>query len=433
MSLPRGFGSLSGRRVFGFNDPRRFSGPGRPGGHLGLRLLLGCGLLAAASLSAVPSRWQLDGDQGGPTQAQINAAENQVRQQQAALGAEQGKLSAADTMLGRLQTQAEVLTERYDQVQVNEQRAASAYQVTEARLSQARRQEDASQSALAGLAAEEFESGGGFDSLTAMLGDASGPQAYMNQVGLGQVLAQSGTDTLAANQANDAVARVFQTQARELLTAQRADLRAANDLKLAIQAAVARQTAFVASAKDRRNSLAGELASAQAHESALQAARQAALAAQAAAAAAAAAAAGGQGSTQVPPWAWGSGATANQGDIAANWALSQLGKPYQWGGTGPGSYDCSGLTMDAWARAGVQLLHYTGYQWEEGPHVPLNELQRGDLLFYATNTSDPDTIHHVGIYIGDGMMVDAPYTGAFVRIDSIYQPGGLIGAIRPAG
>jgi len=427
LSLPRGFGSLSGRRVFGFNDPRRFSGPGRPGGHLGLRLLLGCGLLAAASLSAVPSRWQLDGDQGGPTQAQINAAENQVRQQQAALGAEQGKLSAADTTLGRLQTQAEVLTQRYDEVQVDEQRAASAYQVTEARLSQARRQEDVSQSALAGLAAEEFESGGGFDPLTAMLGDASGPQAYLNQVGLGQVLAQSGTDTLAANQANDAVAKVFQTQARDLLTAQQADLRAANDLKLAIRAAVARQTAFVASTKDRRNSLAAELASAQAHESALQAARQAA------AAAAAAAAAGGQGSTQVPPWAWGSGATANQGDIAANWALSQLGKPYQWGGTGPGSYDCSGLTMDAWARAGVQLLHYTGYQWEEGPHVPLNELQRGDLLFYATNTSDPDTIHHVGIYIGDGMMVDAPYTGAFVRIDSIYQPGGLIGAIRPAG
>jgi septal ring factor EnvC (AmiA/AmiB activator) len=253
-------------------------------------MLLGCGLLAAVSLPAAPPRWQLDGSPAPPTQAQINAAENQVRQQQAALGAEQGKLSAADSMLGRLRTQAEVLTDRYDQVQVNEQRAASAYQVTEVRLSQARRQEDASQSALAGLAAEEFESGGGFDPLTAMLGDASGPQAYLNQVGLGQVLAQSGTDTLAANQANDAVAKVFQTQARELLTAQRADLRAANDLKLAIQAAVARQTAFVASTKDRRNSLAGELASAQAHESALQAARQAALAEAAAAQAAAAAA-----------------------------------------------------------------------------------------------------------------------------------------------
>jgi len=97
----------------------------------------------------------------------------------------------------------------------------------------------------------------------------------------------------------------------------------------------------------------------------------------------------------VPSWAWGSGASASQGDIAANWALTQLGKPYLWGGAGPYSYDCSGLTMVAWAHAGVQLLHYTGYQWQEGPHGPLSQLRRGDLLFYATNTSDPSTIPHV--------------------------------------
>ena len=156
---------------------------------------------------------------------------------------------------------------------------------------------------------------------------------------------------------------------------------------------------------------------------------QAAAAAERATAAAGSAPSG----TQAPSWAGQAGASSAQGDIAANWALTQLGRPYLWGGAGPDRYDCSGLTMMAWARAGVQLLHYTGYQWEEGPHVPLNELQRGDLLFYATNTSDPGTIHHVAIYIGNGMMVNAPFTGAFVRIDSIYAPGGLIGAVRPAG
>ncbi len=375
--------------------------------------------------------WRLAGNPNPPSTAQINAAENQVRQHQSALGAEQGKLSAADAMLARLQTQAEVLTERYDQARVNEQRAASAYEVTQARLRQAERQQAVSRTRVARLAAEEFESGGGFDSVTAMLGDAYGPQAYMTQVGMGQVLAQSGTETLAANQANDAVARVFRTQAHELLVAQQADLRAANDLKLAIQAAVARQQAFVKLTQGQRNKLAGELATAQAKASSLKAARQAALAAQAAAAAAA----GGSpaGSSQVPSWAWGSGASATQGDIAANWALTQMGKPYQWGGAGPDTYDCSGLAMMAWARAGVQLAHWTGYQWESGPHVPLNQLRRGDLLFYATNTSDPNTIHHVAIYIGNGMMVNAPYTGAFVRIDGMYSPGGLIGAVRPAG
>jgi cell wall-associated NlpC family hydrolase len=90
--------------------------------------------------------------------------------------------------------------------------------------------------------------------------------------------------------------------------------------------------------------------------------------------------------------------------------------------------------MVASAHAGVQLLHYTGYHRQEGPHLPLSQLRRGDLLFYATNTSDPSTIHHVAIYIGNGMMVmNAPYTGALIRIDSMYQPGGLIGAVRPAG
>jgi cell wall-associated NlpC family hydrolase len=402
--------------------------------------VLGCALLAALSGPATSSRVQLEGNSGGPTQAQINAAENQVRQHQAALGAEQGKLSAAGATLAKLQTQAEVLTEQYDETRVNEQRAASAYQVTETRLAQADRRENSSARRLAGLAEQEFESGGGFDSVTSMLGDADGPQAYLNQVGLGQVLAQSSTDTLAENQANGTVATVFRNQARDLLVARQSDLKAANDLKLAVQSAVARQDAYVQATKNDRDKLASQVAAAQAHESALATARQAALAAAARAAAAAAAraaaaaAGGGQtGSTQVPSWAWGSGASSTQGDIAANWALSQIGKPYQWGGAGPDTFDCSGLSMQAWAHAGVQLLHYTGYQWQEGPHVPLNDLQRGDLLFFATNTADPGTIHHVGIYIGNGMMVDAPYTGVDVRIDSMYQPGGLIGAVRPAG
>jgi cell wall-associated NlpC family hydrolase len=393
------------------------------------------------SPGAAPAGVRLEGDPKPPSAAQIRAAENRVRQQQAALGTAQGKLSAATRELTKLQDQAEALTERYDQTRVNEQRAAAAYTVTEARLRHAEQQQAQSRDRVAALAAEEFESGGGFDPVTAMIGDAHGPQAYLRQVGMGQVLAQWGTETLSANQANDAVARVFRTQAHKLLVAQQADLRAANDLKVAIKAAVSRQQTLVKLTKGNRDKAAGQLNGAEARESALKAARQAALAAQATAAAERATAAAGSaaagsapgGSAQAPSWAGNSGASSTQGDIAANWALSQLGRPYLWGGAGPASYDCSGLTMMAWARAGVQLLHYTGYQWEEGPHVPLNELQRGDLLFYATNTSDPSTIHHVAIYIGNGMMVNAPYTGAFVRIDSIYAPGGLIGAVRPAG
>ena len=403
-------------------------------------MVIACGVLVVLSIPVALPRWQLDGNPKPPSQAQINAAENKARQQQSALGAQQGKLSSANAQLASLQVQAEVLTQRYDQTLVDEQRAATAYKVTQARLKYAQQAQDASQQRLARLAASEFESGGGFGPMTSMLGNASGPQGYLSGVGLGQVLAQNGTDTVAQAQANNVVAGAFRKQAHDLLMAEQSDLAAASHLKLAVQAAVTQQQEFVRATQAKRNSLAKQVASAQAHVAALKSARQAALAAAAAAAAAQAAArasaqsaAGStQGSTTAPSWASSSGASASQGDVAANWALTQLGKPYQWGAAGPDTYDCSGLTMVAWARAGVSLLHFTGYQWDEGPHVPLDQLQRGDLLFYATDNSDPDTIHHVGIYIGNGMMVDAPFTGADVRIDSIYQPGTPIGAVRPA-
>ncbi len=86
------------------------------------------------SIPVALPRFRLEGNPKPPTQAQINAAENRVKQQQAALGAQQGRLSAASAQLVRLQVQAEVLTQRYDQTLVDEQRAAAAYRVTQARL-----------------------------------------------------------------------------------------------------------------------------------------------------------------------------------------------------------------------------------------------------------------------------------------------------------
>jgi cell wall-associated NlpC family hydrolase len=93
-----------------------------------------------------------------------------------------------------------------------------------------------------------------------------------------------------------------------------------------------------------------------------------------------------------------SGGRAGPGHGQGGHAERGRGRP----GQRPGSYDCSGLAMEAWARAGVRLLHWTGYQWVSGPHVPLAGLRRGDLVFYAFNTADPATIHHVGVYLGPG-------------------------------
>jgi cell wall-associated NlpC family hydrolase len=111
-------------------------------------------------------------------------------------------------------------------------------------------------------------------------------------------------------------------------------------------------------------------------------------------------------------------------------AESQIGKPYQWGAAGPNTYDCSGLVMWSYSQVGVQLDHWTGDQWNEGAHVSHAELRPGDLVFFARNTSDPATIHHVGMYVGGGEMVDAPFTGVDVRYDSALRPD-YIGAVRP--
>jgi hypothetical protein len=103
------------------------------------------------------------------------------------------------------------------------------------------------------------------------------------------------------------------------------------------------------------------------------------------------------------------------GDVAMEWAMAQIGKPYQWGGTGPNSFDCSGLVMDAWAAAGVSLPRVAANQYFGGVNRPFAQLQMGDLVFWATNTAQPATIYHVAMYIGGDHIVEAPYTGQLVQ------------------
>jgi cell wall-associated NlpC family hydrolase len=135
------------------------------------------------------------------------------------------------------------------------------------------------------------------------------------------------------------------------------------------------------------------------------------------------------------PWRGGSGGArrpAGAAGRAVAFARGQIGRPYVWGASGPSSYDCSGLTMAAYRSAGVWLPRVSRAQWNAGPKVDLGSLAPGDLVFFAYNVGDPSTIHHVGMYVGGGAMVEAPYSGASVRIASIGRPD-YIGAVRPTG
>jgi cell wall-associated NlpC family hydrolase len=117
--------------------------------------------------------------------------------------------------------------------------------------------------------------------------------------------------------------------------------------------------------------------------------------------------------------------TSSKGAAAVWWAEKALGRPYVWAATGPNAFDCSGLTMWAYSKVGISLPHYSRAQYSAGPHVGRQHLQPGDLVFFGS------PIHHVGMYIGGGQFIEAPHSGADVRISSLGNRGDFAGACRP--
>ena len=114
-------------------------------------------------------------------------------------------------------------------------------------------------------------------------------------------------------------------------------------------------------------------------------------------------------------------------------ALAEQGKPYVWGATGPNSYDCSGLMLRAYEAAGINLPRVSRDQYKAGAMLPVEEAQPGDLLFWAYDPTNPKTIHHVAMYLGNGEMVEAQQTGVPVHTRKVsWDEGELVAqAVRP--
>jgi cell wall-associated NlpC family hydrolase len=111
------------------------------------------------------------------------------------------------------------------------------------------------------------------------------------------------------------------------------------------------------------------------------------------------------------------------GAQALRFAEEKLGDPYVWGGAGPNDFDCSGLVMWSYEQVGIQLDHFTGDQWNEGEHISRSQLQPGDLVFFFADIS------HVGMYVGNGLMIDAPTFGQPVQIQPVFWSA-FVGAVR---
>ena len=125
-----------------------------------------------------------------------------------------------------------------------------------------------------------------------------------------------------------------------------------------------------------------------------------------------------------PPPSGGGGGGGSASAVVA-YARAQVGKPYCYGGSGPGCFDCSGLTMMAWRQAGISLPHSSASQYNVGRRISAGELQPGDLVFYYS------TISHVSVYIGNGQRISATHTGDYVRVQSLGSS--IVGYARPNG
>ena len=355
------------------------------------------------------------------------AKATQVAQLQAALAADSVRLDAA-------RLAAEQAAEAYDAAQIELVRRTAAADQAQADADSADVALQHAQAAVGRLAAEAYREGGQPNLADAMFSSSTMQDLLDRSTMLGILGAQRVRTVQAMNnvrsfaislQQRSAAARNQQQAATSRLETARTQAgRAASDA-----------TATVAAGRVQRQAVLSQLSALQATAVTLQQERLAGLAAEAAARQAAARrAAAGAAQRQ----SWGSGGpggisrgTAQGGSTAVAWARRQLGLPYVWGGAGPDSYDCSGLTMRAWEQSGVNLPHYAASQYMDSEHLPYSSMRRGDLIFYATDTNDPATIHHVTMYVGDGMMIEAPYTGASVQIVPIRWDGAMAWAGRP--
>jgi peptidoglycan DL-endopeptidase CwlO len=339
-------------------------------------------VLGLVAGSAIPSA---SADAVGNKKAEAQALADQIT----ALGNKEAALGE--------KYDASVLAAQSTAVKINQQQSAVA--AANANANQAR-------SAIQADAINAYVNGG-------TLASVAGQSSQMDQAD-GGLLASEYLNTLASTQTDNLDAyHSAATDARiatsELQSLQKQQTQAAAATKAARNAASAAQSQLQSTLGQVKGQLATLVAQAQA-------AQQAADARAAQARLNSAPSFGGTFSSAPIPV----GAGASEAVAAAK---SRLGDWYVWGGAGPNVFDCSGLVMWAWAHAGVSLPHFSGAQYADTTHIPMSDLQPGDLVFFA-NPGE-----HVAMYVGGGMIIEAPHTGAQVHIVPMY--GEFVLASRP--
>jgi peptidoglycan DL-endopeptidase CwlO len=314
-------------------------------------------------------------------------------------------ISAVARQLDRLQNQAEVAAERYNEAQIRVATDEEAYSRVLAKVASAQQRLDALDQSIGSLVSTLYRTDAGGSSLKLL--SAKDPQTYLAQAGAIDSLTRQRAEVLRRVETARQEVTTDQAAARQQLRLVRTSQADAAKAKAEINAKVAQTTHLLASLK--------------AQERARVLAAQKAAAARAAARAAAAARA--QRSrpsrptppptVQQPPRSSGHATGRAAGAVA--FAERQVGKRYVYAAAGPDAYDCSGLTMAAYRSVGIYLPHQSGQQFHYGRHIASSDLQPGDLVFYYS------PIHHVAIYIGNGKIVHAANPGEGVTVAGVFS------------
>jgi cell wall-associated NlpC family hydrolase len=301
-------------------------------------------------------------------------------------------LSQVQARLQALNTKALNLDQRYDQIQQELTAANQRLKLVNAESVRYQAKFTAERAQVAQIAALAYEDGN-MTSVAALL-TSGNAQTILNQ---SSILLQLSSD-------NNAQMSQFIEAAKNLTSAQQAARRAQSAI-VGLRAKLTKERKANAATITAQKSLLAQLTPVQQAPTGP---------------------GGGGGSAPPPGGGTYHGPTSTQAGKAVAFAYAQLGKPYVFGGTGPNSFDCSGLTQAAWASAGISIERTSEDQWASLPHVSTSDLQPGDILVFAGAS-------HVGIYVGGGMMIDAPHTGLDVEKVALsgWYSSELDGAVRP--
>ena len=300
--------------------------------------------------------------------------------------------SQARAELARLEAEVDNAVEEYNEARVELRKAQRHAAAIQARVGRAEQRLTALQRQMGSFASAAYQTGG-MDSFVTLM--TSSPQTFLDRA--------STMDRIAQDQAGQF--RALKGAANELRE-QRLDAAAAVEATRVIERRMAAVRRTIEAKAERQQRLLDLVESRAARLA--RAARESRYASS-------------RASRAVRTYY--NGPASGRAKIAVAEAYRQLGKPYQWGAEGPDRFDCSGLTMWVWGKAGVSLPHSSRMQIGYGRRVSKSELQPGDLVFYGS------PIHHVGIYVGGGQYIAAPHTGAVVGFRDVNR-GDWAGATR---